>query len=285
MRLVVGLLLALIASSTLAAEPKLLWEVKGLAQPESAVYDPATNVVYVSNISGAVMQKDGKGFITRLKPDGTMLEREWVKGLDAPTGLALVDRTLYVADVDQLVEINAASGEILKRHQAKGAIFLNDVAADEEGTLYLSDTPMNTIWRLKDGNLEPWLANDALEGPNGLLVQGDKLIVASFGKMPSEGQEQELSGLKEVSLEDQAVSPLGSGKAIGNLDGIELFEPGIYLVTDWAAGALYRIDAKGSAQRLINLSQGSADLDYLPDKKLALIPIMLNNSLAAYRLD
>jgi hypothetical protein len=36
---------------------------------------------------------------------------------------------------------------------------------------------------------------------------------------------------------------------------------------------------------LIDLHQGSADLTYLPDKKIALIPLMLDNSLAAYRLD
>jgi sugar lactone lactonase YvrE len=285
MRLVVGLLLTLAAlHAAAAAEPKLVWEVKGLAQPESVVQDPATGSIYVSNIAGAVMQKDGNGFISRLRPDGTMIEREWLKGLDAPSGLALHDRKLYVADVDQLIEINVASAEILKRYPAKGATFLNDVATDEAGTVYVSDTPTNTIWRLKDGSFEPWLANDALNGPNGLLVQGDKLIVASFGKMPSEGQKQELAGLMTVSLEDQAVRPLGSGAAIGNLDGIALLEPDVYMVTDWAAGALYRIDAKGKAQLFIDLNQGSADLTYLPDKTV-LVPIMLNNSLAAYRLD
>lgn len=267
------------------AAPKLLWETKGLAQPESVVVDPATGAIYVSNIVGAVMQKDGNGFIAKLNGDGKVMTRQWVKGLDAPTGLALHDRTLYVADVDQLVEINAASGEIIKRYPANGATFLNDVAVDPEGTVYVSDTPTNTIWRLKDGSFEPWLANDKLNGPNGLLVQGDTLIVASLGRIPSVGQKQELAGLSQVSLKDQSVSPIGNGQPIGNLGGLELLQPGVYLVTDWAAGALYRVDAKGKAERLIDLNQGSADLTYLPDKKIVLIPMMLDNSLVAYRLD
>ena len=87
--------------------------------------------------------------------------------------MALHDRTLYVADVDELIEINVASGEIVKRYPAKGAIFLNDVAVGEDGTVYVSDTPMNTIWRLKDGNFEPWFANDDLNGPNGLLSRAE----------------------------------------------------------------------------------------------------------------
>ena len=124
---------------------------KDLAQPESWSRIRPPGSIYVSNIAGAVMEKNGKGFIARLRPDGTIIEREWVKGLNAPTGMALHDRTLYVADVDELIEINVASGEIVDRHPAKGAIFLNDVAVGEDGTVYASDTPMNTIWRLKDG--------------------------------------------------------------------------------------------------------------------------------------
>jgi sugar lactone lactonase YvrE len=286
MRSLVLLIASLIVVCTEAeAAPKLLWETKGLAQPESVVVDPATGAIYVSNIVGAVMQKDGNGFIAKLSGDGKVLTRQWVKGLDAPTGLALHDRTLYVADVDQLVEINAASGEIIKRCPANGATFLNDVAVDADGTVYVSDTPTNTIWRLKDGSFEPWLVNDKLNGPNGLLVQGDTLIVASLGRIPSVGQKQELAGLSQISLKDQSVSPIGNGQPIGNLDGLELLQPGVYLVTDWAAGALYRVDAKGKAERLIDLNQGSADLTYLPDKKIVLIPMMLDNSLVAYRLD
>ncbi|MBC8012878.1 MAG: PQQ-binding-like beta-propeller repeat protein [Methyloceanibacter sp.] len=284
MRLVVGLFVTLICC-TAAADPKLLWEAKGLEQPESVVQDPATGAIYVSNIAGAIMQKDGNGFIAKLRPDGTVIERQWVKGLNAPTGLALHDRTLYVADVDELVEINIASGEIVKRYEAKGAIFLNDVAVADDGTVYASDTPMNTIWRLKDGNFEPWMANDALNGPNGLLVQGDKLVVASFGKLPSEGQKQELGGLFAIDVEKQSVSKLGESETIGNLDGLQALQPGVYLVTDWAAGGLYRVGAKGKAERLIKLGKGSADFIYFPDTKLALIPIMLNNALVAYALE
>jgi sugar lactone lactonase YvrE len=286
MRAVLGLLLALIVCNPVAAAaPKLLWEVKSLEQPESVVQDSATGVLYVSNISGAVMQKDGKGFISKLRPDGTIVTREWVKGLNAPTGLALFERTLYVADVDELVEINVASGEIVKRHPAKGAIFLNDVAAGEDGTVYVSDTPMNTIWRLKDGAFEPWLANDALNGPNGLLIVGEKLIVASFGKLPSEGQMQELGGLLAVDIEKRSLSKLGDSEKIGNLDGLQALQPGAYLVTDWDAGGLYRVPPKGKVQRLIKLGKGSADFVYFADKKLAIIPIMLNNALVAYTLD
>jgi sugar lactone lactonase YvrE len=284
MRPVVVLVLAsLTFAAPAAAAPQLLWETKGLAQPESVVQDPATGAIYVSNIAGAIMQKDGNGFIAKLKPDGTIATRQWVKGLNAPTGLALHDRTLYAADVDELVEINVASGEILNRYPAKGAIFLNDVAVDQDGTVYVSDTPTNTIWRLKDGLFEPWLANDALKGPSGLLVQGDKLIVSSFGQLPDQ-ESPELGGLLAVDLKDQSVSKIRDDP-IGNLDGLQSLDPGIFLVTDWAAGALYRVGAKGKPERLLKLNKGSADFVYLADQKTVLVPIMLSNTLVAYKLD
>ena len=285
MRLGIALLLTLIVCNAAEAAPKLLWEVKGLEQPESVVQDPTTGVLYVSNISGAVMQKDGKGFIAKFRPDGTLIDREWVIDLDAPTGLALHERSLYVADVDQLVEINAASGEIVKRYPAKGAIFLNDVAVTEDGTVYVSDTPLNTIWRLKDGDFEPWLANDTLNGPNGLLAQDGKLIVASFGKLAGEGQKQERGGLYAIDIEKQSVSKIGDSESIGHLDGLQELQPGVYLVSDWAAGGLYRVSAKGGSERVLKLAKGSADFLYLPDTKTAFVPIMLSNSLVAYQLD
>jgi hypothetical protein len=87
-----------------------------------------------------------------------------------------------------------------------------------------------------------------------------------------------------VNLEDQTVAPLGNGKPVGNLDGLEPLAPGVYLATDWAAGGLFRIDKKGKANRLIDLNQGSADLTYFPEQGTVLIPMMLDNTLAAYRL-
>ena len=43
--------------------------------------------------------------------------------------------------------------------------------------------------------------------------------------------------------------------------------------------------AKGKPERLIKLNKGSADLVYLADEKTVLVPIMLSNTLAAYKLD
>jgi DNA-binding beta-propeller fold protein YncE len=286
MRFVFALLLSLLVLTPAhAGAPKKLWELKGFDAPESVVFDPASNALYVSNIGGKIWQKDSNGFISKVSPDGKMIERDWLTGLDSPTGLALDGGKLYVADTDQLVEIDIASKSIGKRYPAPGAKWLNDVASDGKGTIYASDSATNTLWRLKDGNLEAWLTDEALNAPNGLLVQGDELIVAPFGAMAEKGKEARLAALLRVSLSDKSIKQLGAGLAFGNLDGLEPIEPGVYLVTDWASGPLYRVDAQGNVVRLLDLHQGTADLTYLPASKTILIPRSMDNALAAYKLD
>ena len=286
MRVLVALILSLCAlSAAHAGAPKKLWELKGLDAPESVVFDPASNALYVSNIGGKIWQKDRNGFIAKVSPDGKMIERNWLTGLDSPTGLALDGGKLYVADIDQLVEIDIASKSIAKRYPAPGAKWFNDVASDGKGVVYVADSATNTIWRLKDGKFEAWLTDEALNAPNGLHVEGDTLIVAPFGAMAEAGKEAKLATLLAVSLNDKSIKQLGIGLAFGNLDGVEPIEPGVYLVTDWASGPLYRVDAQGNVVRLLDLHQGTADLTYLPETKTILIPMMLDNALVAYKLE
>ena len=163
MRFLVGLLLTLVLCDAAAADPKLLFEMKGLEQPEVGRAGSGHRGDLCQQYRRRHHAEGRQRLHRQAQADGTIATKSWVKGLNAPTGMALHDRTLYVADVDELVEINVASGEIVKRYPAKGAIFLNDVAVGEDGTVYASDTPMNTIWRLTDGSFEPWFANDVVE--------------------------------------------------------------------------------------------------------------------------
>ena len=56
------------------------WSLSGFKEPESALYDPTRNVIYVSNVAGEATAKDGVGFVSKMTPDGKMVELEWVKG-------------------------------------------------------------------------------------------------------------------------------------------------------------------------------------------------------------
>ena len=60
---------------------------------------------------------------------------------------------------------------------------------------------------------------------------------------------------------------------------------GNWIVSDWIAGAVYRIADDGTSMMLLNLDMGSADLEFIPDQSLLIVPMMLNNTLVAYQLE
>jgi hypothetical protein len=283
----VGAALTLLAAASPAVcAPVKLWETTGLKTPESALPDPTGTFAYVSNVNGNPTDKDGNGFISKVAlKDGKMLALQWATGLNGPKGMALANGHLYVSDIDELIEIDPADGKIIKRYEAPGAKFLNDVAADGAGRVYVSDSSTSSIWRLADGKLETWLEGPELKFPNGVHVSDDKLIIAAWGAPGTSASSSAPANLLEVSIPDKAVRDLGDGTPVGNLDGLEPLDDKSFLVTDWVAGALYKIDATGKAEQLLDLDQGSADIGWLPAEHLLLIPMMMSDKLVAYRIE
>src|SRR5215212_6878866 len=224
-----------------------IWETPAqFKTPESVIYEPNENVLFVSSIDGAPDGKDKQGFISKVSPlNGSIIELNWVTSLDAPKGMAVVNNTnnslLYVSDITDLVEVDVNSGKIINRYNAPGSGFLNDVASDNQGHVYVSDTVTNTIYRLDTKNLgdnstnnsnaslQVWLQTPELNGPNGLYVDdtNNRLIVASLG-------------------------------AFSN-----------------PAGSIRVVDLQ---------NQGAADLGVILDENLIIIPMMQDNKLEAYRM-
>ncbi|MFQ6017617.1 MAG: SMP-30/gluconolactonase/LRE family protein [Kiloniellaceae bacterium] len=273
------------SAGTARSEVAKVWETEGFKNPESVRYDPARDVLYVSNVNGSPVEKDGNGYISKLAPDGRVIEDRWVSGLDAPKGMAVLGDRLYVSDIDQLVEIDIGAGRVAGRYPAPGAKFLNDVTADAAGRVYVSDMMDDAIYRLEGGTFSLWLKNEALTSPNGLVAEAERLLVAAWG-VRTEGFATKTPGqLKTVSYGSRAVASLGEGAPVGNLDGLEPDGSGRYLATDWMSGALFRIDPSGQAELLLDLNQGSADLGYIAPRKLAVIPMMNDGKVTAYRVD
>lgn len=279
-----ALCLAGAVSTAAMAEPKVLWETSGFKTPESVLPVPGEGIAYVSNVAGKPTDKDGNGFISKISlADGKVIALEWAKDLDGPKGMALSGGKLYAADIDKLVEIDPKSGKVLAKYEAPGATFLNDVAADAQGNVYVSDSNTSTIWRFAGGKLEKWIDGPELKFPNGLNVQGDKIIVAAWGAPGTSAQKSDPANLLEINIADKKVSNLGDGAPIGNLDGIEA-EGDHFIVSDWVAGKVFRIAKSGKADLLLSLVQGTADIGYVPEQKLLLVPLMMNDKVVAYKL-
>lgn len=281
------LTLLLVLSATLAHANDVLkadWRLEGFANPESTLVGPAGEKIYVSNVNGAPTEKDGNGFISQVSLDGKMLNQKWATGLNAPKGMAVVGDTLFVADIDEIVAIEVASGKIRKKYPADGAKFLNDIAVDSGGRVYVSDMAANIIWQLDGDTVTRWLESADLKSPNGLVIKGDKLIVGCWGVMTN-GFATDVPGhLLSVSLADKTISNLGSGASVGNLDGLEILSDTEFLATDWMAGKVLKINASGTAETVFDLNQGSADLGYSAARKMIFVPMMKDSLVLGFKL-
>lgn len=271
---------------TAAIAQEVVWTVEGMEQPESAYFDEARDVLFVSNINGEPTDKNGNGYISRISPDGAVLEQRWVTGMDAPKGLVSDGARLYVSDIDRLVEIDIEKGEITGTWSAEGAIFLNDTAVDDMGHVYVSDMIAGRIHVLRDGELSVLAEGEKLQHPNGLNMREGQLVVAPWGQDIQPDFSTKIGGhLIVVNVETGDVTTLGSGEPVGNLDGLEPDGSGNWMVSDWIAGAVYRIAEDGSTELLLDLDMGSADLEYIADRSLLIVPMMLDGKVVAYQIN
>jgi hypothetical protein len=260
------------------------WTLGGFSHPESVDLDLAHGVLYVSNIGGKPLDKDGNGFIAKVSKDGKMLEQNWVTGLNAPKGIVMSGFKLFVSDIDQLVEVDTRTGKIVAKYDAVGAKFLNDTAIDADGNVYVSDIAKATIWQLKDGKMSLWYDKADLMNPNGLrVIKGDKLLVAGYGRgLHDDDSSDKLGNLLTIDLKTKELKNLGDGRPVGNLDGLERNGRDGFFATDFYAGALYDIKKDGSFETVLDLPGGSSDMDQFDNGHTVVIPQMLENQIEGY---
>ena len=261
------------------AEPEYalteLWKTDTIMKTcESVLYDGQRQVLYVSCINGAPSEKNGKGYIAMLDPDGNVLSLEWVSGLNAPKGMGISGNLLYVADIDQLVVINIEKAEIEERIPVSGASFLNDIAIDADGTVYFTDSDTGQVWKYKDGETEPWIT-EGLERPNGLFVEESRVLLSSSGS----------SDLKVIDKASGEYKTVTTG--IGHGDGLEFTgEKGHYIVTSWA-GEIFLVLPDYSKISLLKTSDqkiNSADIGFNIEKQVVYVPTFFHNRVVAYKL-
>ena len=266
---------------------EIVWETEKIFElPESVIYDSKNDVLYVSNITDHPFNKDGTGYISKVGLDGSIIKKKWINKLNAPKGLTISNDKLYIADVDELVEVDIEKGKILNKYKGYGSVCMNDVTADKYGNVYVGDTYNDTIYRLNQfGQLPAWFYSPGL-APNGIHIDDEEgnLIVGSWGAVMEGWGTPELKGsLKSINIHTKKIKDLGK-KPIGNLDGIESDGKGAYFVTDWTGAKLYRVKKNGKFKVIAEVGKGAADHEVILDKNLIIIPIMAEGKVIALKV-
>ncbi len=276
-------------AETPTGEADIVVSEVGFATPESVLHDPEHDVYYVSNISGDPTAADGDGFISRLSPDGEVLELRWIDGttadvtLNAPKGMAIQGSSLFVTDLDCVRIFDRATGAASGEVCVPEATFLNDIAPDDQGTLFVTDTgfgpgfePSGTdaVYRLsRDGRMAAIAEGEWLGHPNGVAVGSRGIFVVTFGS----GEVIQLA----VDGSHTRVMP----ESDRQLDGVEFLDDGGFVFSSWGDQAVYRVAGDGSVSRVLENVDAPADIGVDRTRNRLLVPLFNQNQVVIHSMN
>ena len=249
------------------------WELTNrLDYPESVIFDRKRDQLYVSNYFN-----DGQEYVSVLNLDGTIKVKEWISGLNRPTGMCISDDRLYVVDRNGLTEINMDSAKITHKFSITGASFLNDVINDADGNFYISDNDASRIYKISDGQHEIWLESGDIIKPNGLYLDGEHLLVGTSGD----------GCLKSIDLHSKSIKTIACIGQNSIMDGIRIDGNNSYLISDFN-GRIFRINRSGEKTEILNRTAPNifcADFEFIASKNLLIVPSLYDNRITAYTLE
>ena len=233
--------------------------VEGFSGPEAVRYDPDQDVYFVANFNGGGGDADDNGFISRLRPDGTVEQLRFVAGgangvtLHAPRGMAIAGDTLWAADVDAVRGFHRRTGAPLATISFTGRDvgFLNDVAVGPDGALYVTDTGRNRLYRLHGGAIAVALADSALGSPNGITwdAAGNRFLVVPYGGA---------TAIRAWRPGSTTLEDVGTGSG-SRYDGVEVLAGGRVLVASQTDSSLHLFDG-GTGRPVIRVRGRPADI-------------------------
>jgi streptogramin lyase len=225
-------------------EPRVVAGV-GFVGSESVRHDVVGDRYLVANLGQRGAANDG--FISILTPDLSVGDLKWIEGgrdgveLRDPLGLVVKDDTIYVADVAAVRRFDRATGAPMGSTEVPGAVRLNDLAVDDAGVIYVTDSGNDTtpgaLYRVSaDGEVSIFAQRDAaLQRPNGVAVAGDGTIVHGG-----------LGGARLVFRDAAGRVVRERTLPTGRIDGIVALPDGDLLVASQDGHVVYRVPADES---------------------------------------
>ena len=263
----------------------------GLETPESIEYYAAEDVYLVSNINGSALEAEGNGFISKIKPDGSVIKLKWIDGtepgiqLNAPKGIAIQGAYLYVADINQVQIFELPSGRQKMSVDIKGSTFLNGITPGKGNFVYVTDSGLKAgkdtyapsgsdaiykVW--ENGKYDIIVKNKNMGRPNGIIADGEELTVVTFGS--GEVYRIDAKGKRHT----MPTPPKGG------LDGLLKLDDGRLLISSWGESALYVLNNDNTYSILSKSLDAPADLGFDTKRQRVLIPLFKQNKLIFLQL-
>lgn len=283
------------AGRTLNLDNRLpLFDRVGFSSPSAILYDKARDLYWVSNLN--LDGPGGAGFISRLQPDGKLSTLNFIDGsrpgveLRAPHGLAVLGKSLYVADVTAIRKFNADTGAPESKIEIPGARYLSDVAAATDGSLFATDaggdpnligapsSGADAVYQLTPSGEVSVVARRAdLGGPFAILADEKGLWVTCTGSSELLLLVPSATGGPST---DAGRLPLPGGSP----RGIAAMPDGTLLISSFGRRAVYRGYRDGPFEPILTGLETPADLDYDTRRKRLLVPLLTGQAVAVFDL-
>ncbi|MEG1554784.1 MAG: hypothetical protein RR363_07165 [Rikenellaceae bacterium] len=240
----------------------------------------------ISNFGGEELNPlntDGKGYIAFLKDDKVSVLIPPSGILSAPKGLAVKDNHLFIADVNKVVVYDLDSLTISPQVITFPAedLFINALAVDKD-TMYVTVTNTGHIYSLDVSDVKdvayqlPALFADVV-GANGIVVDGEKIYVASY---PADGVTKDENTIYVLTKNGDGVVTEKLIERAGQYDGLVLSKDKKHLYfSSWVDGEIGKIALEnGEVDLFVNdiAPVGPAAMSLLGDDKLA-VPDLPNS--------
>ena len=259
-------------------------QVTGLRNPQNFLTDGPGDQYFISNVNGDPDVKDNNGFISKLDRSGNVVNLHFIQGgdegvtLHAPKGMAIVNRTLYVADLDAVRAFDVTSGVPVRTisfdhiHDKKASTgpMLAELASDDNGLLYVTDTEAHTIYRVdtaKQHAVSIVTRDPSLAGPRGIAVhpKTGHLIVVSWDR----------GKILDVTPQGHVVELVSNSffsARFHNLDGVAFDGWGNMYVSDFTGGKIWRMRPNNSFDVIAEYLPAPAGIAIDREKHLILVP-------------
>jgi hypothetical protein len=270
-------------AGTTAMKP---WFVRdGFVAPEAVRYDPDLDVYFVGNWGpGSASATDNNGYISRMKPDGQIENLRFIAGgsnrvvLHAPRGMYIVGDTLWVADADAVRGFNKRTGEKVANvdFSALDRGFLNDVAADATGTVYVTDTGRNKLYKVQgEGGPTLVVSDSVLGAPNGITwdAANNRFIIVPYGGY---------KGIRAWVPGTTTMTNIGMSTG-AKYDGVEVLSGGRILVASQADTSLH-VFSGATGRAIIHTLGPPADIAVDTKRNRVAVPVVALNHVEIFEL-
>ncbi|MBO0324258.1 hypothetical protein J0X14_18250 [Muricauda sp. CAU 1633] len=235
------------------------WAIgRQLQNVESVIYDSDNDVYYAS--CGKSYKIGNEGFISKLSSTGNLLEQNWITNLNRPTGMAIHDGKLFVADINRLLVIEIATAKVVKNiPESSQNSGLNDVAINEKGDVFVTGSFVHSVFKVQGDSLLILAKDDEkLKWANGIASSGEDLIIGGMH-------------LIKLNTTSAKMVQLITTPQVVDIDGLVLDGNGGLFATTVENSAIWHIDESGKAIKIASDSNYCGDLDLVAHKKRLVI--------------